>query len=135
MTETDEDAIHRIAIECLVAVEDENKSSELRSKSFDRLSLTGAGWAKRRATHAPVHCLSESEIAAICQRSLNKLLRNSHVLETIEELTVGHANIQLLKHFLMARIEVESHVVQPVELVGCVDFLSNQLLSNFALMD
>lgn len=78
--------------------------------------------------------LGQCEIAAICQRSLNELFSYTHVFEAIEELTIGHTNIELLKHLFATRVEVEAHVIQPVKLGGRDDLLTNQLLRNLTLM-
>lgn len=54
LAETDEDATHRVAIERLITVKDEDEATELGAQGLHRFSLTGTGGPERRATHAPV---------------------------------------------------------------------------------
>lgn len=78
--------------------------------------------------------LREREIAPVGEWSLHELLGNTQVLKTIEELSISHPNVQLLEYFLVARVEIEAHMVQPAELILGVNFLSDQLLGHFTLV-
>lgn len=82
-----------------------------------------------------MHSLREGEIAPVREGGLHKFLSHTHVLEAVEEFSVGHLDIQFLEHLLVLVVEVESHMVQPVKLVGCHHLFTNQLLCNFTLMD
>ena len=78
--------------------------------------------------------LSQSQVASICQGSLNELFSYTHVLEAVEEFAIRHLNVQFLKHLFVPAIEVEPHMVKPVELVWCHDFLTDKLRSDLSLM-
>ena len=78
--------------------------------------------------------LSQSQVASICQGSLNELFSHTHVLKAVEEFAIRHFDVQLLKHLFVPAIEVEPHMVEPVKLVWSHDLLSDKLRSDFSLV-
>lgn len=92
LAETDEDATHCVEVEGFVAVEHQDKETELRTKGFNGLSLACSCGTKWRSSHSQMNGLSKCQEAAISKWSLHKLLTNSEVLKSIVELCIGHLN-------------------------------------------
>ena len=50
------------------------------------------------------------------------------------KLSIGHANFQLLQRIGIVRVEVETHLGEPFEVVRGVDFLVDQSSSDVSLV-
>lgn len=61
--------------------------------------------------------LSEGEVAAVGERGLDEAVGHSEVLVAVGEGSRGHLDVELLERVGPGRVEVEPHLVQPVEVL------------------
>lgn len=90
---------------------------------------------ERRSAKPALKSLSHSQVASVCERSLDQLVLHAQIFEAIVKLGIGHMDAQLLQGFRILRVEVEPHLRQPVEGLGAGHTILQQLASNTTLMN
>ena len=89
---------------------------------------------KRRAAKSSIESLCHCEVAAVGERSLNKLLLDSEVLKAVVELGVCHVDTQLLQDVGVLWVKVETHLSEPVKRLGVGHAILHQHASHVPLM-
>ena len=65
---------------------------------------------------------------------MHKFILHSQILKTVVELRIGHVDWELLENIFLFRIEIESHLGQPLEGFGSRNFLLDENTYGVTLM-
>lgn len=79
--------------------------------------------------------MRQGEVAPIRQRRLNESIGDAKVLVAVEERRARHLDLELLEDVRTGRVEVEAHVVEPVEVVGGLDAVLGEEAEHVALVN
>lgn len=79
--------------------------------------------------------LSEGEVAAVGEGSLDESIGDAEVLVAVRERGARHLDVELLERVRPRRVEVESHVVEPVEVLVGRDVALEEEANDVPLVD
>jgi hypothetical protein len=79
--------------------------------------------------------LRQSEVTTIRQGRLDEAVGHTEVLVAVEECRARHLDLELLEDVGTRRVEVEAHVVEPVEVVRRSDAVLGEEAEDVALVD
>lgn len=107
----------------------------LKSKSPFCVCATKKGFlTKWWPSKTGLQSLGHGEIAAVCQRGLDKLVLDTQVLKAIVELGIGHLNRQLLQDICLLGVKIEAHLAEPLKGLGVVDLVLDQSPGHITLV-
>ena len=135
LNQTDKNTTHCLVVKALVAVEDQNLSSERRSQRLDTLGLARACRSVGVSSVAHFHPQNEVKVALVSKGRIDKLGRIAQVLKGVVKERITHTDHRLFA--AAVDVVLQLFVPHPVaRLLACHDVLVlSELVDHVDIVD